>query len=120
LEENRKKVLPKSPIGKAIHYSLQRWDRLCRYTTHGGLEIDNNQVENQIRPLALGRKNYLFAGSHQGARNAAILYSLLGSCRLNGLDPFQYLYAILTKIPDYPISKIDDLLPCHVRLEKKN
>jgi transposase len=120
LEENRKKVLPKSPIGKAIHYSLQRWDRLCRYTTHGGLEIDNNKVENQIRPLALGRKNYLFAGSHQGARNAAIIYSLLGSCRLNGLDPFQYLYAILTKIPDYPISKIDDLLPCHVRLEKKN
>ena len=89
-----------------------------RYTTHGGLEIDNNLIENQIRPLALGRKNYLFAGSHQGAKNAAILYSLLGSCQHNGLNPFQYLYAILDKLPDYPINKIAELLPCNVRLEK--
>lgn len=110
-------VLPKSAIGKAIHYSLKRWKLLCRYTEHGGLEIDNNLIENQIRPLALGRKNYLFAGSHQGAKNAAIMYSLLGSCKLNGLDPFQWLYAILDKIPDYPVNKISDLLPCHVRFE---
>lgn len=118
LQESYPKVQPKSPIGKAIKYSLRRWDKLCRYTTHGGLEIDNNLIENQIRPLALGRKNYLFAGSHQGAQNAAIIYSLVGSCKLNGLDPFQYLYAILTKLPDYPVNKIDDLLPCHVRFEE--
>ena len=82
------------------------------------MEIDNNLIENQIRPLALGRKNYLFAGSHQGAKNAAILYSLLGSCKLNDLDPFQWLYAILDKLPDYPVNKIADLLPCNVRFEK--
>lgn len=111
-------VLPRSAIGKAIYYSLKRWDLLCRYTEHGGLEIDNNLIENQIRPLALGRKNYLFAGSHQGAQNAAIMYSLFGSCKLNGLDPFQWLYAVLDKIQDYPINKIADLLPCHVRFDK--
>lgn len=118
LEEHYPNVPPKSPIGIAIAYSLKRWDKLCHYTTHGGLEIDNNLIENQVRPLALGRKNYLFAGSHKGAENAAIIYSLVGSCKLNGLDPFQYLYAILTKLPDYPVNKISDLLPCNVRFEE--
>jgi len=112
------KVLPKSSIGKAIHYSLKRWKLLCRYTEHGGLEIDNNLIENQIRPLALGRKNYLFAGSHQGAKNIAMMYSFFGSCKLNNLDPFQWLFAILDKIPDYPVNKISDLLPCHVHFKK--
>jgi len=104
-------------IGKAVHYSLHIWNKLCGYTKHGGLEIDNNLIENLIRPLALGRKNYI-AGSHQGARNIAITYSLLGSCKLNGLDPYEYLMAVLKKLPDYPISKISDLLPCYVRFEK--
>jgi len=118
LKAQSQEVLPKSAIGKAVHYSLHRWNKLCGYTKHGGLEIDNNLIENLIRPLALGRKNYLFAGSHQGARNIAIMYSLLGSCKLNGLDPYEYLMAVLKKLPDYPISKISDLLPCHVRFEK--
>ena len=119
LEKEQAKVLPKSAIGKAINYSLLRWDKLCGYTQHGGLEIDNNLIENQVRPLALGRKNYLFAGSHRGAKNAAILYSLLGSCKLNGLDPFKYLHAILDKLPDHPVNKISELLPCCVRFEEK-
>ena len=118
LKREYPKVLPTSAIGKAIAYSLKRWELLSRYTTHGGLHIDNNPIENQVRPLALGRKNYLFAGSHQGAKNAAMLYSFFGSCKLNGLDPFQWLYAVLTEIQDYPINKIKDLLPCYVSFEK--
>ena len=101
--------------GKAINYSLLRWDKLCVYAGHGGLEIDNNLIENLVRPLAVGRKNHLFAGSHQGAKHAAILYSLFGSCKLNGLDPFKYLNAVLDRLPDYPINKISDLLPCYLR-----
>lgn len=118
LTVEQQKVLPKSAIGKAIAYSRGQWNRLIRYTESGGLMIDNNLIENQIRPLAMGRKNYLFAGSHQGARNSAIIYSLIGSCVRNNIDPFQYLYAILTKLPDYPINKISDLLPCNVSFEK--
>jgi transposase len=119
LEAQKKEVLPRSTIGKAIHYSLQRWEKLCRYTSHGGLLIDNNKIENQIRPLALGRKNYLFAGSHRGAQNAAILYSLFGSCKLHGMDPYRYLYTILDILPDYPINRISELLPHRVRLEEE-
>ena len=115
LQTEQAKVLPKSAIGKAINYSLVRWDKLCVYAGHGGLEIDNNLIENQVRPLAIGRKNYLFAGSHQGAKHAAILYSLFGSCKLNGLDPFKYLHAVLDKLPDHPINKISELLPCYLR-----
>lgn len=83
LTVEQQNVLPKSAIGKAIAYSRGKWNRLIRYTQSGGLMIDNNLIENQIRPLALGRKNYLFAGSHQGARNSAIIYSLIGSCVRN-------------------------------------
>lgn len=119
LKTEQAKVLPKSAIGKAINYSLVRWDKLCVYAGNGGLEIDNNLIENQVRPLALGRKNYLFAGSHQGAKHAAILYSLFGSCKLNGLDPFKYLHAVLDKLPDHPIIRISELLPCYVRFEEE-
>ena len=111
-------VLPQSAIGQAIHYSLVRWHKLTIYAYHGGLEIDNNLIENQIRPLALGRKNYLFAGSHESAKYMAIFYSILGSCLLHDLDPFEYLYAVLSDIPEYPINKLPDLLPCYVRLER--
>ncbi len=118
LKQAQKEVLPKSPIGKAIHYSLVRWNRLTKYLGHGGLHIDNNKIENMIRPLALGRKNYLFAGSHQGAKNAAMIYSLVGSCKLNDLNPYKYLFAVLDKLPDYPVNKLSDLLPCNLRFEK--
>ncbi|MEO8474494.1 MAG: IS66 family transposase [Chryseolinea sp.] len=109
--DNYKSVLPKSSIGEALHYSLQRWDKLMLYATDGKLEIDNNLVENSIRPVAIGRKNYLFAGSHNGARRAAMLYSFLGTCKINDINPFEWLRDVLDKIPDYPINKISELLP---------
>lgn len=110
--ENYKAVLPKSPIGQALHYSLERFDKLMLYTTNGKLEIDNNLVENAIRPVAIGRKNYLFAGSHNGARRAAMLYSFLGTCKINDINPFQWLRNTLEKIPNHPVNKLTDLLPC--------
>ena len=104
-------VLPKSTIGKALAYSIQRWPELMIYTTDGKLNIDNNPVENSIRPVALGRKNYLFAGSHEAAQRSAMLYSLLGTCKLHGLNPFSWLKDVLERIATYPINKIAELLP---------
>lgn len=109
--ENYKAVLPQSVIGQAIYYSLQRWDKLSLYTTDGRLRIDNNLVENAIRPVAIGRKNYLFAGSHNGARRAAMLYSFLGTCKINDVNPFDWLCDVLRTIPSHPINKLHQLLP---------
>jgi transposase len=105
------KVLPKSSIGQAIAYSLKRWKTLSAYIDYGMAEIDNNLVENQVRPLALGRKNYLFAGSQRAAKNAAICYSIIASAKINGLNPFHYLYTVLRRIPTQPINRIQELLP---------
>ena len=104
-------VLPKSTIGKAISYSLQRWDKLSLYTSDARLQIDNNLVENAIRPVAIGRKNYLFAGSHNGARRAAMLYSFLGTCKINDVNPFVWLRDILRRIPSHSVNKLEELLP---------
>ncbi len=109
--ENYKAVLPQSVIGQAMHYSLQRWDKLSLYTTDARLRIDNNLVENAIRPVAIGRKNYLFAGSHNGARRAAMLYSFLGTCKMNHINPFDWLKDVLIKIPQHPVNKIELLIP---------
>ena len=109
--ENYKSVLPKSTIGRALHYSLERFDKLMLYTSDGKLEIDNNLVENAIRPVAIGRKNYLFAGSHNGAKRAAMLYSFLGTCKINGVNPFEWLRATLEKIPTHPVNRLTELLP---------
>lgn len=109
--ENYKAVVPKSPIGQALHYCLERWDKLMLYTTNGILEIDNNLVENAIRPVAVGRKNYLFAGSHNGAQRAAMLYSFLGTCKINNINPFEWLRLTLERIPNHPINRISELLP---------
>lgn len=103
--------LPGSSFGKAISYSLKRWDKLCAYTTDGRLEIDNNLVENAIRPIALGRKNYLFAGSHQAAQRAAMIYSLLGTCKVSGVNPLDWLGDVLERLPTHSINKIEELLP---------
>jgi transposase len=111
MKENYPAVLPNSPIGKAIAYSLPRWEKLCLYTTDGRLQIDNNLVENAIRPVALGRKNYLFAGSHNAARRAAMIYSLLGTCKINNINPFEWLRDVFERIPTHPINKIQELLP---------
>jgi transposase len=111
LDEEYHKALPKSAIGKAIAYSLRLWPQLTAYTQNGHWQIDNNAVENKIRPLALGRKNYLFAGSHQAAQQAAMMYSLLGTCKLNGIEPTQWLTDTLRKLPDTKISNLHMLLP---------
>ena len=109
--ENYRSVAPKSTIGQALHYSLERWDKLMLYTADGKLEIDNNLVENAIRPVAIGRKNYLFAGSHNGARRAAMLYSFLGTCKINDVNPFQWLSDTLSKIPTAHVNNLTALLP---------
>ena len=105
------RITPQSTIGKAIGYALPRWEKLSLYTRHGELKIDNNLVENQIRPLAIGRKNYLFAGSHESAQRSAMLYSFMGTCKLNGVDPEMWLTDVLIKIPDTKLSDLHTLLP---------
>ncbi len=111
LQQQYLQVLPKSAIGKAIGYSLERWERLSAYVNDGRLNIDNNPVENSIRPVALGRKNYLFAGSHEAAKRSGMLYSLLGTCKMHGIEPATWLKDVLHRIADHPINQIQDLLP---------
>jgi hypothetical protein len=111
LTDNKDKVLPKSKIGQAIQYALNRWKYVKRYLDDGQLEIDNNLVENAIRPVALGRKNYLFAGSHEGAKWAAVLYSLISSAANCGHNPYEYLRDVLQHLPDQPLGCLDELLP---------
>ena len=107
LDEQYGQVLPKSGIGKAIGYMLRQWDKLFRYTENGSWKTDNNGVENKIRPVGLGRKNYLFAGSHQ----AAMIYSFLGTCKINGVKPLNWLKTTLEKIQDCKVNQIQSLLP---------
>jgi len=113
LDKELLEVMPKSAIGKAIAYMYKRWSRLEKYVNDGRLEIDNNLVENAIRPIALGRKNYLFAGSHEGAKRAALFYSLLGTAKLHNVEPFEYLKDVLSRISDYPYKNLADLLPAN-------
>lgn len=109
--EQYRQVTPKSPIGKALEYSLKRWKELTMFTTDGQLEIDNNKIENEIRPIALGRKNYLFAGSHESAQRIAMIYSLLASCKANQIDPMKWLTKVLDELPNRTVNEIEDLLP---------
>jgi transposase len=113
MKEQYIQALPKSTIGKALGYSIERWEKLSRYTENGMLNIDNNPVENSIRPVALGRKNYLFAGSHEAAKRSGMLYSLLGTCKMHGIEPYTWLKDVLARIPSHPINKVQDLLPHH-------
>ena len=113
MKEQYINALPKSDIGEALGYSIKRWETLSRYTENGMLNIDNNPVENSIRPVALGRKNYLFAGSHEAAKRSGMLYSLFGTCKLHGIEPYGWLKNVLQKIPSHPINKIQELLPHH-------
>ncbi len=105
------KSLPSSPLGKAISYTLRRWDKLFIYTQDGQLQIDNNLVENSIRPVALGRKNYLFAGSHERAQDAAMLYSLFATCRLHNVNPERWLTYLFEKINITAKDQLHLLLP---------
>ena len=105
------RVSRRSEIAAAIGYALARWPALVRYCDDGQIEIDNNAAERALRAVALGRKNYLFAGSDRGGERAAAIYSLLGSAKLNGLDPEAYLTHVLARIPDHPVNRIAELLP---------
>lgn len=111
IQEEQFKVLPKSAIGKAMTYFLNQYLKFEVIFEDGRIELDNNQIENAIRPLALGRKNFLFAGSHKAAQNAAVLYSFFGSCKMQGINPQEWLTDTLQKIPDYNIQKLEELLP---------
>ena len=114
LGESLTKLSRKSDTTAAIRYALSRWEALVRYGDDGRIEIDNNAAERALRAVALGRKNYLFAGSDTGGERAAAIYSLIGSAKLNGLDPEAYLREVLTRISDHPITHIEELLPWQI------
>jgi transposase len=107
----------KSALAGAIRYTLNRWQALTRYCDDGRLEIDNNAAERALRAVALGRKNYLFVGSDKGGDRAAAMYTLLGTAKLNGLDPEAYLRHVLERIAEHPINRIDALLPWNVKAQ---
>jgi len=111
MEKALRSLSPKSETAGAIRYALSRWRALTRYVGDGHLEIDNSAAERALRAVALGRKNYLFAGSDAGGERAAAFYSLIGSAKLNGLDPELYLRTVLARIADHPIKQIAELLP---------
>jgi transposase len=110
-EEYPRIQLKKSPIAQAMAYCLPRWKKLCIYTTDARLQIDNNPVENAIRPVAVGRKNYLFAGSHEAAQRAAMIYSLLSTCKLHDINPYEWLKDVLQRMHLYTTTGIEGLLP---------
>lgn len=116
LQETQRSLSAKSPLSQAIQYTLGRWAALTRYVADGTVEIDNNAAERAIRALVLGQRNYLFAGSDAGGETAARLYSLIGTCRLNGIDPHRYLRHVLERIGEHPIRRIEELLPWRVAL----
>jgi transposase len=116
-EETLGKLSKKSDTTRAIRYALDRWDAVTLYCDDGHLEIDNNAAERSLRAVVLGRKNYLFAGSDRGGESAAAMYSLIGTAKLNGIDPEGYLRNVLSCIAEHPINRIEELLPWKVAAE---
>jgi transposase len=114
LRQTLMRVSKKSELAKAVTYILSRWTAMTRYRDDGRIEIDNNAAERSLRAVALGRKNYLFCGSDAGGERAAAIYSLIGTAKLNDLDPEAYLRYVLERIADHPINRIDELLPWKV------
>ena len=111
MKESCNRFNKKSPTNQALGYTLERWENLKVYLQDGRLEIDNNLVENSIRPIALGKKNFLFAGSHEAAQNIAMLYSFTGTCRMQGKDPLPWLSSVLEKLPEAKGKDIENFLP---------
>lgn len=109
--QKQKPIEPGSAFGKAMTYITNQWPKLIGLIDHNGVEIDNNLIENKIRPLALGRKNYLFAGSHEAAQRIAMMYSFFGTCAANEVNPYEWLKSTLERIPDMKLSELDQLLP---------
>ena len=110
------RVSSKSELAGAMRYALVRWTALTLYRDDGRIEIDNNSAERSIRPVVLGRRNYLFAGSDAGGERAANIYSLIGSAMLNAMDPYLDLRHVFERIAEHPINRIDQLLPWQVAL----
>ncbi len=111
MKAESKKVLPKEPIGQAMHYMLKREADLLHYLTDGRLLSDTNLVENAIRPVAVGRKNYLFAGSHDAAQWSAVFYSFFACCRVHDIDPYTWLLDVMNRLPTQSILELEELLP---------
>ena len=111
LETLRHEVLPKSPMGRAITYATSQWDDLCRYANDGAIPIDTNALEREIRTIAVGRRNWTFCGSEAGGSWAARLYGLLGTCRLQGVNPFEWLHDVLSRVRDQPLDRMAELGP---------
>ena len=111
MELIRRRTLPQGLLGQAIDYALKRWDALVRFVDDGTLEIDNNLIENAIRPSALGKKNWLFIGHPEAGERSAIIYTLLGSCRRHGVNPFEYLTDLFTRLPAAKITEIKTFTP---------
>jgi hypothetical protein len=107
----------KSDLAGAMGYALNQWVALIGYVSDGRIEIDNNAAERSLRAVALGRKNFLFAGSDAGGERAAAFYSLIGTAKLNGMDPEAYLSAVLARIADHPINRVDELLPWNLSID---
>ena len=117
MESSLSKLSRKSDTTAAIHYALARWDAFVRYCDDGRIEIDNSAAERALRAIALGRKNYLFAGSDRGGERAATFYSLMGSAKLNGLNPEAYLREVLDRVADHPVNRLEQLLPWNIGLD---
>jgi transposase len=111
-------VSAKSDLAIALRYAMSRWKALTRFAENGIIEIDNNGAERALRSVALGRKNYLFAGSDAGGERAAAIYNLVGSAKLIGLDPQAYLRHVIERIADHPVNRIEELLPWRVNLQQ--
>mgnify|MGYP004001454487 CR=1 FL=1 len=111
LKEHLPHILPKRDWGKAIQYALRNWDELCRYTENGKWNIDNNTIENNIRPVALGRRNFLFAGSHDAAQRSAMIYTFMATCKINNVNPYHWLKWVMVTLPDTKMSELENLFP---------
>src|SRR5690606_24154386 len=111
IEENSLAVLPKSAIGNAMTYFIRQYPKLENALIDGRIELDNNKIENSIRPMALARNNFLFCGAHRGARHAGIFLSCVGSCKLHGVNPRDWVGEALANIKDYKINPLEQLLP---------
>ncbi len=118
LDEHIRQCVKGSPMARAINYTRKQWDDLILYVSDGKVEIDNNAAERAIRPLVVGRKNHLFAGSELGGHTGAALYSIMGTAKLNGIDPKAYLTAVLKRINCTPITEVAELLPWNINLDE--